>query len=130
MAKAAPLAAPTMVMSGDLATNWEAFEDGWTNYALATELNKKDDQVIVATLLTVIGPECFKIYKNLLLSDDERKCPSAILAKLREEFQGKRNIIYDRYIFNSAIQEANEPFDIFFNRLRELSKTYKYELLE
>jgi hypothetical protein len=42
-------------MTGDMATNWEAFRDSWDNYAIATELTKKRDAVVVATLLTVMG---------------------------------------------------------------------------
>ena len=33
---------------------WKKFKRAWTNYALATELNKKPEAVQVATLLTVM----------------------------------------------------------------------------
>ena len=36
---------------------WKKFKRAWTNYALATELNKKPEAVQVATLLTVIGED-------------------------------------------------------------------------
>ena len=119
-----------MDLKGDLATNWETFKDSWHNYVIATELNKKPDKVIVATLLTVMGQECYKIYKNLPLTEEERKFPTTILDKLGEEFESKRNIIYERYVYNSTIQETNENFDRFFNRLRERISTCKYTALE
>lgn len=120
----------SMEMKGDIATNWETFKDSWENYAIATELTKKPPNVIVATLLTVMGNECFKVYKNLPLTEEEKKSAETILEKLTEEFQSKRNIIYERYLFNSITQEANETFDRFLNRLRERSTTCKFAALE
>jgi hypothetical protein len=120
----------SLEMTGDMATNWEAFRDSWDNYAIATELTKKPDAVVVATLLTVMGKECFKIYKNLPLTDDERKSTQTRLDKLGEEFQSKRNIIYERYKYYCTVQELNENFDRFLNRLRERIATCKYTALE
>ena len=39
------------------AEKWKNFKRVWDNYTLATELNKKDKAIQVATLLTVIGEE-------------------------------------------------------------------------
>ncbi|EDO34516.1 predicted protein [Nematostella vectensis] len=95
MAKSLPTTQP-LEMQGDMATNWEKFKDSWENYIIATELNKKLDAIVVATLLTVMGKDCCRIYKNLPLTDHERKSPTSILEKLGEEFQSKSNIIYER----------------------------------
>ena len=130
MARSTLPAPESMNMKGDLATNWETFKDSWTNYAIATELEKKTDSVVVATLLTVMGKECYKIYKNLPLTDEERKSPEIILEKLTAEFQAKRNVVYERYVFNSCVQETSETFDRFLNRLRERAATCKFAALE
>lgn len=119
-----------MEMNGDLATNWETFKDAWDNYYIATELSKKPEKVVVATLLSIIGTECFKIYKNLPLTQAERESLTTILDKLGLEFQAKRNIIFERYLFNSTIQEPNESFDRFLHRLRQRASTCKYDTLE
>ena len=47
-----------MNMKGDLVSNWEYFKDSWNNYATATELGKKSEEIVVATLLSVMGKEC------------------------------------------------------------------------
>ena len=114
-----------MDLTGDLATNWESFKDNWENYVIATELEKK-----VAKLISIMGQECYKIYKNLALSDAERKSSSTIIEKLTAEFESKRNIIYERYLYNSTIQETDESFDRFLNRLREHISHCKYAALE
>ena len=74
-------------MNGDLATNWETFRDAWDNYYIATELSKKPEKVVIATLLSIIGTECFKVYKNLPLTQTERESLPTILDRLGEEFQ-------------------------------------------
>lgn len=42
----------------------------FANYAVATSINKKPNNIQVATLLSVIGKECLKIYARL---DEESK---------------------------------------------------------
>jgi len=108
-----------MEMSGDVVSNWNYFKDSWNNYSIANELHKKAKPVVAATLLSIIGKDCYKVYKNLPMTEDERKDPEVIITKLTEEFEGKRNIIYDRYLFNTCKQQ-DESFDRFLSRLREL----------
>ena len=119
-----------MNMKGDLVSNWEYFKDSWNNYATATELSKKSEEIVVATLLSVMGKECHQIYKNLPLSAEERKKTETVLAKLTEHFEPKRNIIYEQYVFNTVSQEQDKSFDQFLNRLRELAATCNFGTLE
>ena len=120
-----------MNMKGDLVSNWEYFKDSWNNYATATELSKKSEEIVVATLLSIMGKECHQIYKNLPLSAEERKKKTeTVLAKLTEHFEPKRNIIYERYIFNTVSQEQDESFDQFLNRLQELAAMCNFGTLE
>ena len=93
-----------MVVEGDIAGNWQFFKDSWSNYAVATGLTEKDKKIQVATLLTVIGKECHLIYKNLPMDENERKDPNVILQKLTDHFEPTRNIIYERFMFNSCVQ--------------------------
>ncbi|EDO48510.1 predicted protein [Nematostella vectensis] len=129
MAKSLPTPQP-LEMQEDMATNWEIFKDSWENYIIATELNKKSDTIVVATLLTVMGKDCYRIYKNLHLTDDERKSPTSILENLGEEFKSKRNIIYERYLYFCTVQEPSEGFSRFLNRLRDRTAKCKYTALE
>ena len=46
------------------AEKWKKFLLAWENYSLATELNKKNEPVQVATLLTVIGEEARDVYST------------------------------------------------------------------
>ncbi|XP_038055836.1 uncharacterized protein K02A2.6-like [Patiria miniata] len=118
-----------MDMKGDQVSNWQFFKSSWQNYLVATELDKKDTSIHVATLLTVMGKECYEVYENLPLTEEQRKSPQQILTSLGAHFDPKRNVVYTRFMFNSCKQEPKENIDTFLNRLRKLTTTCNYGAL-
>ena len=94
-----------MEMDGDLRENSALFELTWENYATTTDIGKKAVNVQVVTLFSVISKECLQIYKNLSMSTEERGDTQKILERFTNYFEPKQNILYQRYMFNSCIQE-------------------------
>ena len=68
---ALPPPAPLEIHDSNAAEKWKRFLLAWTNYALATELNKKSGAVQVATLLTVIGEDARELYSTFTLDEGE-----------------------------------------------------------
>ena len=68
---ALPPAAPLEIHDSNVAEKWKRFLLAWTNYALATELNKKSGAVQVATLLTVIGEDAREVYSTFTVDEGE-----------------------------------------------------------
>ena len=91
---------------------------------------QKAANVQVGTLLPVIDKECLQIYKNLPMSAEERADTQIFLERFINYFERKQNIIYQRYMFNSCIQEQGEKFDAYLIKLRHLMKTCEYGALE
>jgi len=118
-----------MDMRGNIASNFKYFKSSWTNYCVATAIVDKAAVVQVATLLTIMGKECYEVYENLPITDEERKDPKKILDKLGEHFEPRRNTIYERYMFNSSTQDTTESIEQYVNRLRKLSSTCEYGVL-
>ncbi|XP_041461547.1 uncharacterized protein K02A2.6-like [Lytechinus variegatus] len=119
-----------MCCKGNLESNWKAFEESWNDYRIATELDKKPDSVQVATLRSVMGQDCKDRLATLPMSDAERLKPQIIVKKLAEHFAPARNVLYDRYVFHSAVQQQSESVDQFVVRLRQLIKPCKFGDLE
>ena len=115
-----------MDMSGDRVANWQFFKASWENYIVATEIDKKDASIQVATLKTLMGKECYEVCDNLPLTDAQRKSPTEIVKHLGEHFEPQRNVVYERFVFNSCKQEQREPIDSFLSRLRKLASTCAY----
>ena len=94
-----------MQCTGDVATNWKVFREAYADYAMATELGKKEKAVRqVATLKTVMGKECRQILGRLELSREEMNDEEIIMTKLESYFEPTRNILYERYLFHEAAQ--------------------------
>lgn len=119
-----------MCCKGNLEANWKAFGESWSDYRIATELDKKPDIVQVATLRTVMGQDCKDRSATLPLSDEDRKNPQIIVKKLAEHFAPARNVLYDRFVFHSASQQQNESVDQYVVHLRQLGKACKFGALE
>ena len=117
-------------MTGDLVSNWEFFRDSWTNYATATKLADKDNKIVTATLLSIMGKECLHVCRNLPMTADERQDADVILTKLSKYFIPKWNKIYEHYVFNSRSQKADESFNRFLTALRKLAATCEFGTFE
>ena len=50
------------IHNNNVAAKWKKFRLAWENYALATAIDKKDEKVQVAILLTVIGEEARDVF--------------------------------------------------------------------
>ena len=59
-----PPPAPLEIYDANTADKWKKFNRAWTNYSLATELNKKSEAIQVATLLTVIGEDASEVFST------------------------------------------------------------------
>lgn len=91
-----------MDMKGDVYNNWTFFRAQWENYEIATGLDKKEKKIRVATLLTIMGKECHQLQRYLHMTDAEREDPTKILDALQKHFEPKRNVIYERFLFNDC----------------------------
>ena len=118
-----------MVCQGDKVTNWEFFKQQWQDYELATGLEKKDPRIRLATLRSVMGKDCLQIFMNLKLTADERKDVNMCLQALEEHFKPKRNVVYERYVFNLCTQNDQETTDEFVNRIRKLASSCEFGTL-
>lgn len=119
-----------MEMTGDLLQNWTFFRAQYENYEVATGLNKKSDDIRVATLLSLMGKECFRIYTHLDMGEVERKKVSTILTALEGHFAPTRNVIYERYKFNTCEQNQGESVAEYITKLRQLASTCDFGVLE
>ena len=119
-----------MEMTGDLASNWSFFRSQFENYEIATGLNEKGNAVRVATLLSVMGKECFRVFKHLEMADDDRKKIEPTLTALQAHFEPTRNVIYERFKFNTCEQSQGETVAQYITKLRQLASTCEFGSLE
>ena len=120
-----PLPAP-LEYKGDVYTNWKYFRMQWEDYETATQLNIRSQAMRMATLRSVMGKECLRIYHHLDIPDEEKKDVAKTLDALENHFTPAKNTVYERYIFNSCSQGQSETIEQYVTRLRQLASTCEY----
>ena len=66
---------------------------------------------------------------NLKLTDEEQKDVKVCVEALETHFKPKRNVVYERYVFNMCSQNAEETVDEFVNRIRKLASSCQFGTL-
>jgi len=121
----------SMDLKGDVVENWKDFESAWNFYCIATELDQKTDTAegkkqVAATLCAVMGMECLKVMKSLpTLSAEDITNPDKILETLRGHFVPQRNVLFERYKFNTTVQ-LQETIDEYVVRMRQLAESCEF----
>ena len=130
-----------MCTTGEVCQNWIEFRDAWNHYCVATGLEAKqtnpDDspndiaiKQTAATLCAVMGRDCLRVMNTLpTLSNDDKKDPARILAELSAHFVPQKNLLFERYKFNTAVQECSEGCDAYLVRLRQLAQSCEFGAL-
>ena len=111
---------PMQLTGGTLSENWRHFEEAWTNWSIATKLDKEEKSVIIATLNSVLGRGTLDIARNLEVED--RSDAKSVLKALKEHFDPQKNVSYERFLFKSATQDE-DTIDVYISRLRKLAST-------
>jgi transposase InsO family protein len=118
------------IHDSNVAEKWKRFRLAWDNYSLATELNKKGENIQVATLLTIIGEDARDVYSTLnwdVEGDNAKIAP--VLQKFAEYCQPRKNVPFERYRFNRRSQEPGETYDQYRTALRKLAEGCEFEAI-
>ena len=109
--------------------HWEFFRQQWTDYEVATGLDKQEQKIRLATFRSVMGKECLQIFLNLKLEPEQQNNVDACIQALEAYFKPQRNVVYERYQFNMCMQNTEETVDSFVNRLRKAASTCQFGTL-
>lgn len=113
---------------GDCVEEWNLFKMQVDNYMKFTGLDKESEDVKISFFLTLISRRCLKEYSVMKI--DDRTQFKNVVAAFDDRIIPKRNVIYERYIFGLAKQNANETVDHFVSTLKSLSKTCSFNTME
>ncbi len=122
---------PNILMSeGNLAENWRKWERQFKLFLVASGIGEKSAKVQASTLLHVIGENALEVY-NTFAWDDEGDAMK--VDKIMEKFAAyctpRKNITYERHIFNTRNQRAGETIDQYVTDLRTKAKSCEFGTL-
>lgn len=104
-----------------------SFKSSWQNYCRATEMDKwlpEQESRKVSILISALGEEALKKYNNFGIQESDSTCED-VLKVISLKMVPKKNVIYNRYIFNCRNQEE-EIFDLFYGELTKLIDECNY----
>ena len=101
---------------------WPVWRQRFARYRIATELDKKDGEIQVNTLLYAMGKEAEPIFSTFTFPDGLEDYFGETLKRFDEHFVPKRNIIHERACFHRRQQQQGESVEAFVRHLYQLAE--------
>ena len=113
---------PVLSLEGNLSENWRKWHQRYTLYETASGLQEKTDAIRGATFLHCIGQEALDVYNTFTWAQEADKVSVAVIV---EKFQSycspKKNVTFERHIFNTRAQQEGETSDQYVTELKRIS---------
>ena len=111
------------IHNNNVAAKWKKFRLAFENYAFATAIDKKNEKVQVAILLTVTGEEARDVFSTFTWdSEGNNEKIAPVIAKFDEYCEPRKTILFERHRFNKRSQEDGETYDHYKTALRKLAE--------
>lgn len=81
-----------MSVNGNMMENWKLWKQKYEIYSIATELNKKSEEIQCNMFLHLIGEDCLQIFNSFAISNEEKNKIAPLMKKFEEHFVPRRNL--------------------------------------
>ncbi|KAK3745993.1 hypothetical protein QZH41_005776 [Actinostola sp. cb2023] len=115
---------------GHVAENWRRWIQQFRLYLNATGRDKKSEEMQCSTLLTVAGEDAVEVYNTFELNEAEQKKIELLISKFEQYCTPKKNVTFERHIFNTRNQVDSENIDTYVTELRKLAKSCEFAQLQ
>ena len=117
---------------GNVAENFRRFKQQFEIYMSAAGYDSKEvpKRKQAAILLNLDGEEAIEVYNTFTFDDETEQDPEVILQKFQEYCEPKKNITFERHVFNTRTQQPTQSFDCFVTELRVQAKKCAYGALQ
>ena len=105
------------LFSFDKPADWPRWIRRFDQFRVASQLDKQGDDAEVNMLMYCTGDEANDILKSFTFAEDETMTYEMVKSKFDKYFIPKRNVIYERAVFNSCKQAEGETVDAFITAL-------------
>ncbi|XP_072380022.1 uncharacterized protein [Diabrotica undecimpunctata] len=116
----------SLVLDGNISENWRKFSQKFDLFMIATDLTSKPESKKLAVFLSLVGDEALELYNTFTFDENEDRTVTCVKKKFEEYCSPKKNVIFERFKFNSISQQEGQPFDSFVTELRKAIKTTEY----
>ena len=104
---------------GNVAENWRRFKQKFEIYLVASGYAGKSKKEKTCILLNLAGEQAIEISNTFTYIEEENKDDiEVVVNKFKEHCNPKRNVTYERHVFNTRCQGSTERIDAFVTELR------------
>jgi hypothetical protein len=108
---------------GNVAENWRRWIQHFRLFLNATGRDKKSEEIQCSTLLAVAGEDAMEVYNTFVFAEG-LNC-----TKFELYCTPKKNVTFERHVFNTRNQEPSESIDSYVTELRKLAKSCEFAQL-
>ena len=101
---------------------------------MCNRIRRKKYKIHVATLLTVLGETCKRVYETFEFEECEEDkktkkiiTTNIVIAKFIEIIEPQTNILFERCVFLRRNQDSEETLTQYITELKIISKKYKFD---
>ena len=116
----------SLSFEGNVAENWQRWVQQFRLYLNATGGDKKPEKVQCLTLLTIAGKDAVQLYNTFTFTTAETDKLEALISKFEAYCIPKKNVTFERHVFNTRNQRIDETFDSYVTELRKLAKRCEF----
>ena len=109
---------------------WPNWVRRFERYGLASKLSEEDEKNRVNTLMCLLGNKADDILSSFQLSNAESENYNVVKTKFDTYFAVRKNVIYERAVFNKRIQLPGKTVDEFILSLHCLAEPGNYGALK
>ena len=114
-------------LQGNIDNNWRLFKQTFSNYLAGSDLTGKSDAIKIGILLSCLGSDCIEIFNSFQYENDgEDKQFDIVMKKFEEYCVPKTNIVFERHVFFSKLQDPSEGTEAFVTTLNNLSASCEF----
>ena len=115
---------------GNVAENWRRFKQKYEIFVVASGYEKKSNKEKCCMLLNLAGEQAIEVYNTFTYDEkEEQDDPAVLIEKFEAYCNPKRNITYERHLFNTRMQSVNETIDAYVTELRLQAKNCEFGAL-
>ena len=106
--------------------DWTKWIRRFERFRVASGLDEKSQEAQVNTLIYTMGENADEIFQSFEMSDDDKKDYKKVKEKFDSHFIPRKNVVYERAVFNKRKQEEGETVDMFVTSLYSLAEHCEY----
>ncbi|XP_029055276.2 uncharacterized protein K02A2.6-like, partial [Osmia bicornis bicornis] len=108
----------SLSLEGNISENWRKFKQAFEIFINASGKSKTEEEVKVAILLNLIGEEAVELFNTFTLTEQQKKVTQNVIDAFEAYCMPKKNVVYERYLFNNRNQKEGEKFEQFVTDIK------------